>query len=72
MLGLFLLGLLTRRPVDDTASVVAMIVMVLVNLLLLLFSETGVFQFAWSWLLIVGTLGTMLLAVLGSQLVTRR
>ena len=72
LLGLFLLGLLTRRPVDDTASVVAMIVMVIVNLLLLLFSETGVFQFAWSWLLIVGTLGTMLLAVLGSQLVTRR
>jgi SSS family transporter len=72
LLGVFLLGLLTRRPVNDTANVVAMVAMTLVNLLLLVFAETGVFHFAWSWLVIVGTLGTMLLAVLGSQLVTRQ
>jgi solute:Na+ symporter, SSS family len=72
LLGVFLLGLLTRRAVDDTANVAAMIVMAVVNLLLLVFSETGVLHFAWSWLVIVGTLGTMLLAALLSQLVTRR
>jgi len=72
LLGVFLLGLLTRRPVDDTASLVAVVVMAAVNLLLLVFAETGVFHFAWSWLMIAGTAGTMLLAVLGSQLVSRR
>jgi SSS family solute:Na+ symporter len=72
LLGVFLLGLLTRQAVDDTANVAAMIVMAVVNLLLLVFSETGVLHFAWSWLVIVGTFGTMLLAALLSQLVTRR
>ncbi len=63
LLGVFLLGLLWRRPVADAANVVAMIVMTLVNLALLLLSETGVISFPWSWLVIVGTAGTVLIAL---------
>src|SRR5688572_27461441 len=63
LLGVFLLGLLTRRPVKDGANVVAMVVMAAVNLGLLVLSETKVLPFAWSWLVIVGTIGTMVLAV---------
>ncbi|HEV8141761.1 MAG TPA: sodium/solute symporter [Methylomirabilota bacterium] len=63
LLGVFLLGLLTTRPVADRANVVAMVVMALVNLVLLTLSETKVLVFAWSWLVIVGTIGTMVLAV---------
>ena len=40
-----------------------MIVMALVNLALLTLSETKVLVFAWSWLVILGTIGTMVLAV---------
>jgi len=64
LLGVFLLGLLTRRPVRDAANVGAMIVMALVNLTLLVLSEGGVLNFAWSWLVILGTVGTMGLALL--------
>jgi SSS family solute:Na+ symporter len=63
LLGVFLLGLLTRRPVKDGANVVAMVVMAAVNLGLLVLSETKVLPFAWSWLVILGTAGTMVLAV---------
>jgi Na+/proline symporter len=63
LLGVFLLGLLTTRRVADRANVVAMIVMALVNLVLLTLSETKVLVFAWSWLVILGTIGTMALAV---------
>ena len=63
LLGVFLLGLLTRRPVRDSANVIAIVVMALVNLGLLILSETKVLPFAWSWLVIVGTAGTMVLAV---------
>jgi len=72
LLGVFLLGLLTRRPVHDWANVIAMIAMAGVNLVLLLLSETGVVRFAWSWLVIVGTAGTIGLALLFSRLLTRR
>jgi SSS family transporter len=63
LLGVFLLGLLSKRPVADRANVVAMIVMALVNLVLLTLSETKVLVFAWSWLVIVGTVGTIALAL---------
>jgi SSS family transporter len=68
LLGVFLLGLLTTRPVADRANVVAMIVMALVNLVLLTLSETKVLVFAWSWLVILGTVGTMAIAVALSRL----
>jgi Na+/proline symporter len=63
LLGVFLLGLLGRRRVADGANVAAMIVMAAVNLALLVLSETKVLAFAWSWLVILGTVGTMALAV---------
>jgi Na+/proline symporter len=66
LLGVFLLGLLTRRRVSDGANVAAMIVMALVNLVLLVLSEYRILNFAWSWLVIVGTAGTMALALLFS------
>jgi len=72
LLGVFLLGLLTRRPVHDSANVIAMIAMAGVNLGLLLLSEAGVLRFAWSWLVIVGTAGTIGLALLFSRFLTPR
>jgi SSS family transporter len=71
LLGVFLLGLLFRRRVADRANVVAMIVMAVVNLGLLLLSETKVLLFAWSWLVILGTAGTMLIALALSPLLDR-
>ncbi len=41
LLGVFLLGLLTRRRVADGANVAAMVVMAVVNLVLLVLIETG-------------------------------
>ncbi|MEX2145537.1 MAG: sodium/solute symporter [Candidatus Rokuibacteriota bacterium] len=70
LLGVFLLGLLTRRRVADRANVVAMIVMALINVVLLALSEWGIMPFAWSWLVILGTAGTMLLAVVLSAFST--
>jgi SSS family transporter len=70
LLGVFLLGLLTRRPVADLANVVAMVAMAAVNLALLVLSEQGVIGFPWSWLVIVGTAGTMGLAVLLSPVLS--
>jgi SSS family transporter len=72
LLGVFLLGLLTRRPVQDDANVVAMVAMAAINLTLLLLSEWGVVRFAWSWLVVLGTVGTILLAVTLSPLLARR
>jgi SSS family transporter len=71
LLGVFLLGLLTRRRVADGANVLAMIAMALANLVLLVLSETKVLVFAWSWLVIVGTAGTMVLAIALSPLFGR-
>lgn len=71
LLGVFLLGLATRRPVADRANVAAMTVMAAVTLALLVASETGLLRFAWSWLVIVGTAGTVGLALLLSAVVGR-
>ncbi len=60
---MFLLGLLTSWRVADWAHVAAMIVMALVNLTLLVLSEMKLLVFAWSWLVIVGTVGTIVLAL---------
>jgi SSS family transporter len=66
LLGVFLLGLVTTRRVADAANVAAMIVMALVNLTLLVLSEMKVLAFAWSWLVVVGTVGTIVLALVFS------
>jgi SSS family solute:Na+ symporter len=57
MLGVFLLGLATKRK-GDKAVVLAMGVMAAVNAALLLLSENGVIPLGWSWLVIIGTAGT--------------
>jgi hypothetical protein len=72
LLGVFLLGLLTRRRVADGANVAAMIIMALVNLVLLVFIETKVLPLAWSWLVILGTLGTITLSLACSPFLARR
>jgi Na+/proline symporter len=71
LLGVFLLGLLSRRPISDRANVVAMITMAAVNLAVLVLSELGVLRFAWSWLVVVGTLGTIGLSLLLTALSRR-
>jgi solute:Na+ symporter, SSS family len=67
LLGVFLLGLLTRRRVADGANVAAMILMAAVNLGLLVLSELKILTFAWSWLVILGTVGTMGLALIATR-----
>jgi len=71
LLGVFLLGLLTRARVADAANVAAMVAMAAVNLALLVLSERGALGLAWSWLVILGTVGTIALARLLSPLVAR-
>ena len=71
LLGVFLLGLVTRAGADR-ANAVAMVIMALVNLTLLVLSETGRIGLGWSWLVILGTAGTMLLSPLLAPLLDRR
>lgn len=64
LLGVFLLALLPRRPrLLDAGNVVAMVLLAASNLWLLWLSETGALPLAWSWLVVLGTAGTMLVAV---------
>jgi hypothetical protein len=58
--------------VSDWANVIAMVAMAAVNLGLLVLSETKVLPFAWSWLVILGTIGTMVLALALTPLLGRR
>ena len=57
MLGVFLLGMLTKRK-GDKAITLAMFVMAAVNATLLLLSEFKYIPLGWSWLVIIGTAGT--------------
>src|SRR5262249_23653914 len=61
LLGVFLLGLVTHVRANR-ANVVAMVVMALVNLALLVLAETRVIALGWSWLVLFGTAGPLLLA----------
>jgi solute:Na+ symporter, SSS family len=70
LLGVFLLGLVTRVRANR-ANVAAMVVMAAVNLVLLTLAEMRVIALGWSWLVIVGTAGTMLLAWLLAPLLDR-
>jgi len=57
LLGVFLLGLLTKR-LANRANVIAMITMAVINVFLLYLSETKVLAMGWSWLILIGTAGT--------------
>src|SRR5438128_84166 len=63
LLGVFLLGLLTKLRANR-ANVAAMVIMAVVNLVLLTLSESGRIALGWSWLVIRGTAGTRVLAPL--------
>jgi Na+/proline symporter len=72
LLGVFLLGLMTKRRADR-ATAAAMGIMAVVNVALLVMSEKGIFPLGWSWLVIVGTLGTFGISwVLGPVLDAKR
>jgi len=66
LLGVFLLGLLTRRR-SDRWNVVAMIASALLNLVLLVLSEKKILPMGWSWLVVLGTATTLGLASLLSR-----
>ncbi|MBI4862927.1 MAG: hypothetical protein HY815_22095 [Candidatus Riflebacteria bacterium] len=61
LLGVFLLGLATRHR-GDRSNVVAMVVTAALMGTLLYLSETKVLQLGWSWLIVIGTGLTMVLA----------
>ncbi len=54
LLGVFLLGLLTKRRCNRL-NVVAMVLSALGMLVLLILSETKIFPLGWTWLLLLGT-----------------
>ncbi len=61
LLGVFLLGLLTERK-SNKANIAAMIVMAVVNATLLILMEKKIIELGWTWLILIGTFGTMGLA----------
>lgn len=63
LLGVFLLGLLTERKVGK-GNVIAMISMAVVNAVLLVLSEKQILPMGWTWLVILGTVGTFTLGYL--------
>jgi SSS family transporter len=71
LLGVFLLGLVTKTAGADRANAVAMVIMAVVNLGLLVLSETGRIGLGWSWLVILGTAGTMVLSPLLAPMLDR-
>ena len=70
LLGVFLLGLVTRVRANR-ANVAAMVIMAVINLALLVMGETGVVPLGWSWLVIFGTVGTMGLSTALAPLLDR-
>jgi len=61
LLGVFLLGFLTKRP-SNRANILGMVVMAVINAALLILSELGFIPLGWTWLLLIGTAGTFLIA----------
>jgi solute:Na+ symporter, SSS family len=59
-LGVFLLGVLTKRKIN-AGNVAAMIISTLCMMVLLLLSHKGYTKLAWSWLIVAGTVMTFAL-----------
>jgi len=57
LLGVFLLGLLTKRKANR-GNVVAMVTMAVINATLLFLSEKQIVPIGWTWLVLIGTAGT--------------
>lgn len=68
MLGVFLLGLLTRRQANRT-NVPAMLISTAICTILLILIWMGTLHLGWTWLIVVGTAITM---ILGYALPARR
>lgn len=60
LLGVFLLGLITRRRANR-ANVAAMIISALAMAVLLVLSEKKIIGLGWSWLIVIGTAVTFVL-----------
>ena len=58
LLGVFLLGLITTVK-SNRANIIGMIFWAVVNLVLLILTEKKIFEVGWTWLVIIGTFGTM-------------
>ncbi|MFH0962975.1 MAG: sodium/solute symporter [Planctomycetota bacterium] len=69
-LGVFLLGVLTKRKANR-ANVIAMIASALAMALLLVLSETKIVAIGWSWLIVIGTATTFALAYALAPLLDR-
>ena len=63
MLGVFLLGLLTRRQANLT-NVPAMLISTAICTILLILIWMGNLHLGWTWLIVVGTAITMILGYL--------
>jgi len=66
LLGVFLLGLFTKRRAT-TSNVIGMVVMAVINAILLGLSETHVIAMGWTWLVPIGTAGTFLIGYWGGK-----
>jgi SSS family transporter len=60
LLGVFLLGLLSKRP-SNHANIITMVFSSIYMLELLILSEKKIINLGWSWLIIIGTIVTFLL-----------
>lgn len=69
-LGIFLLGVLTKRK-TNFGNVIAMVVSTLSMAILLLMSHKEYVKLAWSWLIVIGTILTLILSYLFSYRKTK-
>jgi SSS family transporter len=69
-LGIFILGVLTKRKANF-GNVIAMIASTLSMMVLLLMSHKGYIKLAWSWLIVIGTILTLILSYLFSYIKTK-
>ena len=65
-LGVFLLGLLTKRKANR-GNIVAMIASTLCTLALMMLSQFGLINLGWSWLIVIGTAITLIVGYLLGQ-----
>jgi len=63
MLGVFLLGLLTRRQANLT-NIPVMLISTAACLVLLLLIKHEIFKLGWSWLIVIGTAITFVMGYL--------
>ena len=70
-LGVFLLGTLTQTKANY-ANIAAMLLSTAGMVTLLLLKHYGRIELAWSWLIVIGTLTTMLLSYAFSKLFPRK